>query len=284
MRLKALHDYLLWRLILTRPRVQRVLSRVFFPSREEFVTFGLASVCIHCQEELGVYRIGRATSRLRYLRQEVPMLLAAMAVLEPGAVFVDCGANVGTWCANVAALAPILPGIKILAFEPHPGTFARLTKTMARYSNAECYNVALSDRRRHLELNEGAGSQTFGVAKSNFQIKGRTRVVEARPLDEFLLDRDRLFIKIDVEGHEYEVLSGARQALASGRVRTVLIDGCDPEYRQKIVTDLREFGFVLRDLHTLEPLGADGDRILALPGALPAARTIPTNAATTNMH
>jgi FkbM family methyltransferase len=265
MRLTArLSDYLLWRTVLTQPRIHRVLSRLLFPNREEFATFGFAPVYIHCQRELGVYRIGRAMHRYRYLREEIPMLMVLLSLLEPEATFVDCGANVGTWAANVASMARILPGIKVLAFEPHPDTFARLTRTMAPYTGVECYNLALSDRRCELQMSEGAGSQTFGVARSHFQIEHEARAVEARPLDEFLGDRQRILIKVDVEGHEYEVLRGARQALSSGRVRAVLIDGCDREYRDKIVAELSELGFGLRDLHTLAPLGAGQDRILAL--------------------
>ncbi|HLH77281.1 MAG TPA: FkbM family methyltransferase [Candidatus Binataceae bacterium] len=191
------------------------------------------------------------------------MLMILLSLLEPDATFVDCGANVGAWSANVASMARILPGIKVIAFEPHPDTFARLVKTMASYPDAECHNFALSDRRRQLRLSEGAGSQTFGVARSHFQIERETRMVEARPLDEFLGGRQRIFITIDVEGHEYEVLRGARRTLSSGRVRAVLIDGCDREYRDAIVAEMSQLGFDLRSLHTLRPLGAE-DRILAL--------------------
>lgn len=260
-------SYLLWRLILTRPRAHRLLRRLLFPNRERFITFGVASIFIHCQEESGLYRADRAMVGVPALRDEIPMLLVLASLLEPNSTFVDCGANVGIWSANVAAMGAVLPGVKILAFEPHPVTFARLLKTMQRYSNVECHNVALSNCRRQLELAEGAGSQTFGVPKSHFQIKGHTRMVQARPLDELLVGRCGIMIKVDVEGHEYEVLSGARATLASGRVRAVLLDGCDPPYREKIIADLRGFGFELRNLRTLEPLARGQDRILALRGS-----------------
>jgi len=63
-----LYDYLLWRAVFLKPRLHRALSRLVYPAREGFYTFGFAPAYIHCQKELGVYRIGRAATRLRYLR------------------------------------------------------------------------------------------------------------------------------------------------------------------------------------------------------------------------
>jgi FkbM family methyltransferase len=264
MRLRQIPGYLFWRLVLTKPRVFKVLSRLLLPDHEEFVTFGFALVFIHCQQELGLYRAARAASRIRYLHHEMPMLQVLLALVKPHMTFVDCGANVGSWSANVASMSPVIPDLKVIAFEPHPATFARLLKSTERYPNVECHNLALSDCRRRLELAEGAGSQTFGVAKSHFQIKELIHQVDAWPLDNFLVDTTQLLIKIDVEGHEYEVLRGTPHTLASGRVRGLFIDGCDPEYRERIVANLRSHGFDLRDLRTLHPLSENQDRILAL--------------------
>jgi FkbM family methyltransferase len=242
MRPRHIPAYLFWRFVLTKPRVFKVLSRLVLPDHEAFVTFGLPRFLSICQQELGLYRAGRAASRIRYLHHEMPMLQILIARPEPHMTFVDCGANVGSWSANVASMAPVIPGLKVTAFEPHPATFTRLRKTMERHPNVECHNLALSDRRRQLELADGAGSQTFGVAKSEFQIEKLTHQVEACPLDDFLPDTTQLLIKIDVEGHEYELLCGAQRTLASGRVRGVFIDGCDPDYRDKIVINLRNHG------------------------------------------
>ena len=234
------------------------------PNKEKWVTVGIAPVWIHCQEESGLYRAEKLQARVWAFRNEMPMIMVLMSLLRPHSTFVDCGANVGLWSANVAAMSPIVPGLRVLAFEPHPETFVRLQKTAARFPNLECHNLALSDQRRELELAEGAGSQTFGVPKSHFQISNRLHRVEARPLDDFLGGHERIFIKIDVEGHEYEVLCGARGAMKDGRVQAILIDGCDPPYRQRILDELNSFGFELRDLRSLEPLGPKQDRILAI--------------------
>ncbi len=50
----------------------------------------------------------------------------------------------------------------------------------------------------------------------------------ARTLDDLLGDRPVRFLKIDVEGHEPDVLRGARRVLASGQIEYVLIELASP--------------------------------------------------------
>jgi len=121
---------------------------------------------------------------LQYSEPELgPILRAA---LRPGDIFVDVGANVGTYSLMGASL--VGHGGRVLAFEPIPATRMRLEK-----------NVSLNDvpQLRILPNGLGAepGSTTFHVAdgasglSSRYNDAGGTQVeVEISTLDAILQD------------------------------------------------------------------------------------------------
>jgi hypothetical protein len=75
---------------------------------------------------------------------------------------------------------------------------------------------------------------------------------------------DSLILKIDVEGHERQVLEGASGLFEARRVKAVYLD----EYRDRGVVDfLRERGFTFYDGRTLEP--GVTDQLLALREGFP---------------
>src|SRR5262245_20315040 len=57
-------------------------------------------------------------------------------------VFFDVGASIG-W-TSVPALSAF-PTARVIAFEPHPSTFAELTAKIGRHERFEAHNVALSE-------------------------------------------------------------------------------------------------------------------------------------------
>lgn len=259
--------YLVWRFILKNPRFRLVLQGLLYPHRTEFAKILGANVFIDTQKELGYYRASRIVRSNIVTLQEAPKQLALMTQIRAGTTFVDCGANVGLWSAQVGRMATIVPDLHVLAFEANPDTFARLQRTCAALPGVRCFNVALSDKARMLDMVGGAASGVFGVHESEFQIGDQVQQIQAVPLDDFLGEElTDLVLKVDVEGHELEVVKGAAKALARGAVRAILLDGILDRSRAELLALLAGHGFRLYDGDSLQPHSGDGDRVLAIRG------------------
>jgi FkbM family methyltransferase len=133
-------------------------------------------------------------------------------------VFFDVGANWGL----LSLYAATLPGYRgpIHAFEPVPSTIGDLEGIVAELGlsgRIACHHVGLSDRT-------GPGRMTLPVAGdtgwAKIAAEGDIDVRLARLDDMDLPDPD--FIKLDVEGHEYEALAGARTRLRRSRPHVIL--------------------------------------------------------------
>ena len=172
-----------------------------------------------------------------------------------GVVVFDVGANVGAWSVmllrQAAERSPFLDGIQVHAFEPTASTFEQLRKNLAS-SQANLNQVALSDTHGIGELNvDGPGAGTNSLSRPPHS-KGpaATEVVSVSTVDDYCKTHDISdisLIKIDAEGHDFYVLSGARGMLNDGRIDVIQF-----EYNSRWI-DTRSY---LRDVFDLlEPLG-----------------------------
>jgi FkbM family methyltransferase len=132
--------------------------------------------------------------------------------LRPGDIFVDVGANVGVY----SLLASTRPAVRVLAFEPSTLAYKRLTENIRLngLGQIRAINVALGTA-------DGAGLLTTDCDTTNRLVNeadGTVERVVVRSLDSFIDDDQRAavaLLKIDVEGHEPEVLAGCRRLLAA---------------------------------------------------------------------
>jgi hypothetical protein len=89
------------------------------------------------------------------------------------------------------------------------------------------HNLAIGAEAGSARFVEGAVSHvvtTPGHANS-YNIPGRSFEAGMRRLDSFAFEKP-VFLKIDVEGQELDVLEGASGLFDAGRVDAVFIDGC----------------------------------------------------------
>jgi FkbM family methyltransferase len=142
-----------------------------------------------------------------------------------GGVFLDIGANIGTYSAAVAAASR--GHVRGAAFEPVPTTHALLNRTLALngLSGFRAEIVALSSKQERLHFTAyGGGGNNFIVSEGDD--RGQI-VAHSTTLDAWVEAHPGLApdaVKIDVEGHELEVLKGGRTVLA--RFRPALVIEC----------------------------------------------------------
>jgi FkbM family methyltransferase len=127
-----------------------------------------------------------------------------------GGVFVDVGANVGTYAMVLAR--HVGPGGKVIAIEPHPVTHARLAFNRSASSFSQMVLVAAaagpSDGELMMETdggNLGASHIVSGKTGGN-TVKVPSLRLQRILGDAFVSQVDAL--KIDVEGYEDRVLTG----------------------------------------------------------------------------
>ncbi len=170
----------------------------------------------------------------------------------------DIGANIGEWSQTLMQQAPTSePSITVHAFEPCAGTQQTLRDNLKRWELQEWvkpHAMALSSesgQREFFSLGDNLGINSFHPLDSA-EVRANMEVeeVKAQTLDEFCQERDipRIhFIKIDTEGHDLEVLLGAKEMLASGAIDMVQF-----EYNMRWIYA----GHFLRDAFLwLEPFG-----------------------------
>lgn len=210
---------------------ERVLRAIYDPDRRELDRFesvvrlddGTSILC-----DTGAFIEWRIFFFGAY-EPEVRQLLRSLC--PPGGVAIDVGANVG--CHTLAMAAAAGGRGRVLAFEPSPQSFRRLAANVALNGMRQvtAMNVALGERPGNLELaspppaHAQHGMATFHAANLADATPEIVRVpVEVRTLDGVVAEHapERVdVIKIDVEGHEMQVLHGASHTL--GRYRPAVV-------------------------------------------------------------
>ena len=161
-----------------------------------------------------------------YEKQDYDALIRAMPV---GGVFFDVGAYIGIYTLAMARAAG--PGGFVCAFEPNPATFGRLRQHVLQngLTNVHLNQVAISSAEGRAKLNaptkENSGAAS--LLSSNMPARFEARPVEVRVtcLDAYCRKHpvDRVdIIKIDCQGYELQVLTGASNILEKCRPRLLV--------------------------------------------------------------
>ena len=140
--------------------------------------------------------------------------------LDPDAVFVDVGANVGLFTVVGALTAS--GGGRVIAYEPVPQLVELLRANVQLNwltDRVTIRDVAVAERRGRRPFMFDARLQGLGGLVLDSTANA---LVDAVALDDDLGYLDRIdLIKIDVEGGEPAVLAGMDRLVRSGRVRQV---------------------------------------------------------------
>jgi FkbM family methyltransferase len=152
---------------------------------------------------------------------------ALRTLVTPGTIFYDVGANVGFFSVIGARLAG--PTGKVFCFEPLPDNFRQIRHNalLNGFSNIQIIETALGSVDARLPFWTSA-EPTWGKLASTGSVPNKHTGeinVPVRRLDGIVTDGDLAapqVIKIDVEGAEMEVLSGAIETLQTYRPRLLI--------------------------------------------------------------
>lgn len=144
-------------------------------------------------------------------------------LLPEGGTFIDAGANIGLMTLHAAQVVGATG--EIHAFEPHPRTYGMLSRNVERngFTCVTAHPLALGASAGQATLydrdNVGRGGSTLhdpGEGKTGM-------TVEIAVLDAVFSGAADV-LKVDVEGHEIEMLEGARSLLSSPSPPAVIVE------------------------------------------------------------
>jgi FkbM family methyltransferase len=143
-------------------------------------------------------------------------------ILRPGDVFIDIGANIGSY----TVLASGVCEAESISFEPIPSTFSMLQQNInlnGISGRVELHNCGLGDNEEKMLFTKNLDSINH-VVTSN-ELLGRCDLIEVPvyTLDK-MLTRSPTLMKIDVEGFEAKVLAGGKESLSSNSLVAVIIE------------------------------------------------------------
>jgi FkbM family methyltransferase len=146
--------------------------------------------------------------------------------LRPGMTFADVGANVGYFTALAANRCGA--GGRVFAFEPSPYAFSRLSSMIFNNGLLQCkpLQLGLSSTSGISNLYLGCNSRNHTPTmvpheNSNaisISINTLDNIAERFAID--IID----CMKLDVEGHEIEILKGSKCLLEGKRIRAILCE------------------------------------------------------------
>ena len=156
---------------------------------------------------------------------------------KEGDIAVDVGAHIGAY--TIIASKRVGSAGKVVAIEADPGNFDLLSRNIQlnKLSNVMALNYAAYSEEKKIKLYLPSAGEESSYTKYNTLISDRARddekfvEVNANTLDYLLLSKNLInqeekvnWVKIDVEGAEYEVLKGAKDILSKSSNITLLIE------------------------------------------------------------
>jgi len=178
-------------------------------------------------------------------------LAGICALLRPGDLALDLGANMGVVTDLLART-----GADVIAFEPDPWAFAKLSERFAETPNVQLVNAAVGVGTGTVRLMRAANfdANPVGASVKSTILDGGRQMDAAQAIDVPLLDfpsflcktlQERgevAFVKMDIEGAELDILEAMDRDGLFEQVRTLVAETHERKFR-----DLRPRYKALRD-------------------------------------
>lgn len=180
---------------------------------------------------------------------------------ENGVLF-DVGANIGQHSLFAAAF--LKNQGQVYGFEPVPALFQQFSKSVElnSFDNIKLYNIACGNASSsgQIHLNYANAGQASLIELDQTEEVVSVQVIK---LDDLFPDLNELsFIKIDVEGYEYEVLLGTKELISRTKpvilleFSPIIYNKTDPGVSEKILdflmnqydlTDIDDGGYLIKN-------------------------------------
>ncbi|WP_287963479.1 FkbM family methyltransferase [Alcanivorax sp.] len=175
-------------------------------------------------------------------------------VLRPEDLFIDIGANVGSY----TILACSAVGARGIAFEPVPSTYNRLLENMRLNhldGQVKCLNEAVGNQKGIIAFT--SDGDTTNHALSTEEQCDNVVNVNVTSLDVALNGESPALMKIDVEGFETPVIEGAQETLKKQSLHSVIMElnGSGERYgfnESQLLELMFDYGF---ETYSYNPIG-----------------------------
>ena len=197
------------------------------------------------------------------------LIIGELNKMKRSITFFDVGANYGRYAWLISESNP---DSAIIAFEPDPDNIELLHITVSNsdLKNVQIKEIALSDKAGQVRFHKDSHTSATGMI-SNGEIPWvekylghtvSTINVQRETLDNFVTEQTKPhLIKIDVEGHENEVLRGGRHCLK--KYNPLLIIESFPPKQKQVIDFLRNLGYSVCDAERSESVGTDTNNLFA---------------------
>lgn len=139
-------------------------------------------------------------------------------------VFVDCGCYDGATCFNFAGWCGAKGFDHIYSFEADPKNYEKSKAALEPLGKCDLYPYGTADVNKKVYFAADAFETSCIISKEAAEKRNFEGVteIETVALDEVLAGKKITFIKMDIEGAEYEALLGARKLIAENRPRMAI--------------------------------------------------------------
>jgi FkbM family methyltransferase len=169
---------------------------------------------------------------------------------KEGDIVVDIGAHMGRY--TIISSKRVGANGKVVAIEAHPGNFEMLKSNIKlnQLTNVIPLNYAAYSKETKINLYLPEVESGYTIYNTIMSNRARTEdkfvEVSANTLD-YLLQLNEItdvnWVKIDVEGAEFEVLKGASNVLSKSKDIALLIEVHGKDTYEPIIESLRSYNF-----------------------------------------
>ena len=200
-RTKAIRDYLVWN-----------AARFWMDAKHLVTLTDSIGIILGKKENYGSAVYAHSVS-------DFSEMLFLAHLLRTDDLFLDVGANAGLYSVWVSGVT----GARVIAFEPVPATFDLLTKNIRLNDLTDlvtAHQTAVGSESGHATMTASEGGLDHIVTNGSCG----TVSVEVKRLDDVTAGLHPKAIKIDVEGFELAVLTGAKKLLEDQSLSAIVIE------------------------------------------------------------
>lgn len=179
------------------------------------------------QMYLDVQDPGISRTLLLFGKRELEHKIMLQKILRPGMTVLDIGANIGYYAIMESQL--VGERGKVIAVEPSPNNISLLTRNLQlnRCENVEVFQAAISDTNdeREFFMAHSSNLNTFhNTGSGAHDLTGETITVTTMTVVDMMKNSGTPdLIRMDVEGHEVEVINGMLSAIQRNELAPMII-------------------------------------------------------------